>query len=545
MRKDRVVKDSWFTFTTPIKFWDKVDDLSKRKKRLWLISHNQHFDFNVLDGFRELHARGWTPRKLVMESDTFLLVFKKNAASIYVVDSTNYFKARLEDLGAQIGIFKLKVDFTTAPTTQLLEYCKRDVEILSEYFIKFIKWWRENSLGNFSISIAGLAFNAFKHKFMKDRILVHYNPDALDLELKSYRGGRNECFYVGEIHEKLYKLDVNSMYPFVMKYNPYPIKLKKVITNPTPETLKHLLRKYLAIADVHVETTEPAYAVRREKLVFPVGRFRAVLTTPELQYALEHNHITAIYKCCVYEGAYTFKDYVDFFYRLKHEAEIAGDRVKRQFAKLMLNSLYGKFAQRTRELVEIPYPPIFDFGSILAYDAARNEKYKIYFIGGKAYKLERTHKLFYDANIAIASHVTAYARMYLWHLIKTAGINNVYYCDTDSIIVNTRGLENLKNYIGKELGLLKVEGEADHAVFFAPKDYIFGEETKLKGVKSTSRQLAHNRYLIEIWLRTKSLISRGYAGQVIIEDRIKELKRQYDKGIVLDTGRVIPFTLNE
>ncbi|MEM4979009.1 MAG: DNA polymerase, partial [Candidatus Nezhaarchaeales archaeon] len=237
----KIVSDKYYIFKTAEEFWNVVERYARKKTRLWLVSHNQHFDFNVVNGFRELITRGWQLKRLVIESDIFAVKFTKDERTILVVDSTNYFKAPLKDLGEQINLPKLTVDFERATDEELITYCKRDVEILSEYFLRFLRYWVENDLGTFGVSIASLAFNAFKHRFLKHKILVHDNREAIELELDSYRGGRNECFRIGEVREKIYKLDVNSMYPFVMRFNPFPVKLKRVLKDLTPEALRLLL----------------------------------------------------------------------------------------------------------------------------------------------------------------------------------------------------------------------------------------------------------------------------------------------------------------
>ena len=46
----------------------------------------------------------------------------------------------------------------------------------------------------------------------------------------------------------------------------------------------------------------------------------------------------------VFHDSIDFSEYVDHFYGLKLRAERDGDKNGRLFAKLFLNSLYGKFA---------------------------------------------------------------------------------------------------------------------------------------------------------------------------------------------------------
>ncbi|MEM2506958.1 MAG: DNA polymerase [Nitrososphaeria archaeon] len=543
LEKSNVVSSKYYIFKDKSRFFDILESHLRNKNRLWVVSHNQHFDFNLLDGFKELLSRQFRITKMVLESDVFIIKAVKALSSLVFVDSTNYFKAPLNELGKQINLQKLEIDFENCSEEQLITYCVRDVEILSEYFIKFLRWWSTNNLGNFAFSAAGLAFNAFKHRFMTHKIFVHDNENAIKLELESYRGGRNECFRLGEINEKLYKLDVNSMYPSVMRFNEYPVKFVKFTRNVTVDKLKELIKKYHVIAKVKLNTEENAYAYKMHKLIFPIGTFIVTLTTPEISYALKNDHILDIYECAFYNKAYIFKDYVDFFYKMKLEAEKSGNKVVRAFAKLLMNSLYGKFAQKVRELSELPMPPILDFGTTLYLDSTKGERFKIYFVNGKAYKLEKQEKLFYDANVAIASHVTAYARMYLYELMKTAGLENVYYTDTDSLIVNETGYNRLKHLVGNELGMLKLEKEADKAIFFTVKDYIFGDEVKTKGVKPASLKISENMYLNEQWLRTKSLLTMGYHGTVITKDVIKILNRIYDKGVVHNDLHIKPFRL--
>jgi len=142
--------------------------------------------------------------------------------------------------------------------------------------------------------------------------------------------------------------------------------------------------------------------------------------------------------------------------------------------KIILNSLYGKFGQRT---------------SRVSY-TGRNESaadMRRLIIDAKTHKIS-THQVFFgretiidqgeeeSANSmpAISAHVTDYARLYLWRLIDQAGLKNCFYCDTDSIILNKKGLKNLNPKLHPDkLGLLKIEGEARRVILRGAKHYTF------------------------------------------------------------------------
>ncbi|GAI16716.1 unnamed protein product, partial [marine sediment metagenome] len=106
------------------------------------------------------------------------------------------------------------------------------------------------------------------------------------------------------------------------------------------------LETYSVVAKVLIKTDEPIYAVRRKRTIFPVGRFWVTLTTPELLYALEHNHILKVGKCVVYEQASIFKSYVDRFYTMRQKFIAEGVAEYVELCKKFLNTLYGKFGQK-------------------------------------------------------------------------------------------------------------------------------------------------------------------------------------------------------
>jgi hypothetical protein len=531
------------TVYTPSELWGSIAAKAKNKVNLWVIAHNQHYDFFVSNGLNELRRLGYDLETFSFENNLFYARLRNGTGSkITVVDSMNYFKTSIEEMGKRLGLPKLKVDFKNANDSELQVYNKRDVEILAEFFIKFLYWWRNNDLGKFGISIPQCALHAYRHKFMKTKILVHRDPAALELESRGYFGGRCECFYVGAVEgRKIYYLDVNSMYPFVMKNHKYPRRLLGIIENPSLNYLRKLTRTHCVVCETELDTPENAYPLKLNKLIFPVGRFTTVLNTPELQYALYNNHVVKANKCAVYEAAQLFNDYVEYFYRLKQDAEKSGDALTRGFAKLMLNSLYGKFGQQTKNYEPFDYPALKEWGSELAIDASTGKVYKILFIDGRPYRRIDRAKLAAYTFIAIAAHVTSYARMVLWYMIKSAGIENVYYCDTDSIFVNEEGYDRVKQYVGDALGALKIEGVYDQAVFMAPKMYVLGDMKKHKGLTKNARPLAPNEYEDIKFYRALTLLSKGIYDRVIVEKIIKRFTTTYDKGAVNPDGRVRPW----
>lgn len=543
VRTDRN-EERWLVFKEAKQFWEWIDKQINAKEKVLVFSHNQHFDFNVVEGFKLSYQYGWELKKWIFDSQRFIVKFKKDNRYLVFLDSGNIIKEKLENLGKAIELKKLKVDFDTVNDKDLIEYCKRDVEILKRFILHYIDFIKQHELGCFKYTIASQAFQAFKHRFMHHDIYVHDNKIAIDLERRSYRGGRNECFVIGKLKgDNFYLLDVNSMYPFVMKEFDYPVRLKFVSRNCDENFLKELLKKYCVIADVNLTTEENVFGVKLKKLIFPIGTFNVTLCTNELKYALQNCRINKIGTFVVYEKARIFKDYVDFFYKLKKEYKEKGDSVRYMLTKLFLNSLYGKFGQKVElfELVGETDKEYWDNEKI--WDMEDKRWIHQIILNGKIYEKTKEEEGF-DSIVAIASEVTANARMTLWNYMKKAGLENVYYVDTDSLLVNSQGFTNLRSEIDPvKLGKLSIELVTDRVELRGLKDYTIGEKYKIKGIKNNAEYLGNNTYRQQQFLKTRTLLRGGIIDKACIKIVTKKLERNYDKGKLLPDGRVTPFLL--
>ncbi|GAI93672.1 unnamed protein product, partial [marine sediment metagenome] len=278
--------------------------------KLWVLARRLVFDFTVVDGWKYLRQVGFKLKFFHDEGTTSIISVKGRFGSIVFLDIMNYFVESLAKTGEWIGIPKLKIDFETCTEKYLNAYCKRDVEIELANFKLFIKFLEANTVARLCYTRGSTAMAAYLLRHYQKRIYIHNNEQAIELERDSYRGGRTECFYLGELKDdNFYIVDVNSLYPFVMRNNAFPVKYTKITSELTQNALGHILDSKSVIARVLIDTDEPVYAVRRGRTIFPIGRFWVTLTTPELLYALEHNHLIKVERAVIYEPANIFKTY--------------------------------------------------------------------------------------------------------------------------------------------------------------------------------------------------------------------------------------------
>jgi len=530
----------WYEITDVVEFWHTVSDIAARHECTYVISHNIDYDARILRAFSVLPGIGWAPSYAILGESCRFFTFKADKNVIALLDNLNFWRMSLAELGDEFGIEKASVDFDTVSDEELSKYCHRDVEILVRVWHYWLAFLDEHDLGDFSITVAGQAMRAFRHRFMHHKIGIHNREDATQLERMSYKGGRCEVWRVGHFTgEPFYKLDVNGLYAYVMREYSVPRALVKVLVDVKPDYLRVLLETYAVVADCIVETDEPVYALHsRGYNVFPVGTFRVTLTTPEVAYALNHNHLRAVGQVAIYQTAVLFDSFIDYFTPLRQRYKEQGKTAKSTICKLLRNSLYGKFGQRGYSQKKVGTAAL-DIVSVRHWlDLESENECWDWTFGGVTIRQERGGEA-QDSFPGIASHIAAAGRMVLWSYANIAGLKNVYYADTDSLIVNQAGYDALADRIDPlATGYLKVEGETTDLEILAKKSYVFGDKRVAKGIRKNATRQADGAWRQVHFTSLKWAFKHGTLDDVLVYSVDVHQQNTITHGKVGRDGRV-------
>lgn len=563
-----VLRDE-IVFEDPETFWAWVQSCAHAKRKLWVYAHNMSgFDFMVLASERIFREGGWETTATIVPRP-FLYRVRRDGRTIAICDSINIYSQpgcqSIAELGGMLGIPKGQDPGGAAPRQERLSYCRTDVRILRE---AMFTWWRfceSNDLGYCAFTTAGQAMNAWRHRFMdRERPpIVDHRPRAAALERAAYCGGRTEPYHLGVFNAPVDGYDVNSMYPYVMRDRLYPTELVNILRHWNSGGLPHLRAQldagYGAIATVRVRTDAPLYPVKGERLIFPVGEFETTLCTESLRLALQRGDLVEITgDVAFYRMAPMFRGWVEEFYALRMRYRREGNGVFDKLVKLVMNALYGKFGQMTP--VWGAWDPERDDPAIAdAIEAMRSldapcirlttvDKRVINLreIGGRV-EVESPRHEAYNAMAAVAAHVTDYARCWLWEFMETAGREHVLYVDTDSLYVDAVGSARLAPLVSDDLGALKLEKSAPSMTIHGPKDYVFGDTVKRKGVRASAVPVPGRpgSFRQDRFRGFLGAMRMGQLDRMVITPMVKTLKRCYLKGRPPPggTGRTEPFVL--
>jgi hypothetical protein len=226
------------------------------------------------------------------------------------------------------------------------------------------------------------------------------------------------------------------------------------------------------------------------------GSWQGWICSLEMDNAVNYGYQFEILNGYQFEKGNIFKDYVLKMYNLRLQYDKT--HPMNLIAKLLMNSLYGKFGMKLESTEIITYDTSTDDGynelhkDIKLYGEAINDYVNIdkvfYLIIRKSsipLKYDEDLDLYHgqDINIAIASTITASARVHKSYFKNNPDFR-LYYSDTDSVVTDKPISDFM---VGSKLGQMKLEHNIEKAVFLAPKVYglvdVDGNETiKVKGV---------------------------------------------------------------
>lgn len=421
------------------------------------------------------------------------------------LDSARTLPDKLNNL-AKCFLGKEKVDFggnyDDLPQNPLrYDYLRSDCVLLWDTLKTAFDKLEHDIGGRVSISAASTALATFRNTY-QDRELFDCGEHANTLARSAYYGGRCEVFrqaFKGSYHEPLNCFDVNSMYPWAMsKGMPINVIVYSVIPMWWKDDSCGFLDCTVDVKDCHI----PVLPFRQNgKLIFPTGKFRGVFSTVELRLAIELDQLETmeVHDSVFYQTAPIFATYVEELYWLRNKENPQYNEATAKIAKLLLNSLYGKFgSSEERETIHVR--PTMDFiierGLLPMPSPITSDCY-----------IEKT-KVNADYMLpAIAAWVTSLSRARLCRGLIEAG-ESAYYCDTDSIYTTGQVTD-----IGPLLGQFKNEYPRDpicEASFIAPKVYCYRHASG----KITNRAKGFSRFGERLPDDITARLAKGEAFQV-------------------------------
>lgn len=291
---------------------------------------------------------GWTVE--VFNYKRHICIFRKGKIKVDFLDAAAFYKTSLDNAAKMLGLGEKyssdELDRTTFTRKHLedeefLMYSRRDAYI-TRLIGDYIQQQHKSLNIPTTISAPHFASTVFKTHFMTGKIGVA-GEDLEQAGLYSYHGGKNGFYLDGPSEfPSIWQYDITSAYPEAMKQLPD-------IENSGWRTLNRYVPNVHALYHVQLEYNRCKYGSIQDHYGHWIdgGIVDDVwLTSYELDELFAHNEISHLFSISGYQmigpSGGALADYVDkYFFTKKHTKG-----PERETAKLLLNSLYGKFFQK-------------------------------------------------------------------------------------------------------------------------------------------------------------------------------------------------------
>lgn len=388
---------------------------------------------------------------------------------------------------------------------QIRKYCITDCILTKEL--------AEHWLDTFFEAYEFYSANWISSGYLAEKVLIRnkipiplFNDTLYDIQKlawESFYGGRFELIQRGFIGE-CYLYDINSAYPYALTFLPDItngkwIESKKI----NPKSALGFFHIHAQV-DYSVKIAPFPFRTKNNRIIYPTGEFetfvtleelKAVTGDPKIKYKVIESYQFIPNRYC----KYPFKKFIEEQYHKRMKLKKENNPLQ-QAIKIILNSMYGKTAQRVNNQMGNLFNPV------------------------------------------IASYITGFARAQLYKFVKDHHLEKYMVAfATDSIACRKKivGLNSEK------LGEMKLDKEANDVYFLSNGFYLFDGKWKNRGIGYDTEKKLEIEHLNtkvgekgELYITVKTTKTTHIKSGIIYNklDKIGKIE-EYEKKIGLNSDR--------
>jgi hypothetical protein len=541
------------------------------RKTIWLFAHNLSFDLATTRLPLVLADAGWEVNDAAIGGRAPWVRMGKGSRVLTIVDSGSWLPVKLETVGAMVGIAKPDLPDEDDSKHAWLARCRADVDILAAAMGQLLDWWDREQLGHFNITGPACGWNAFRHVWTVQRIMVNPDPSGVQADRLAVHGGRRGVWKVGQVQlGPLLEIDIRGAYPGVAAHLPLPVRRVRAFDSLGLDDPLLVSDRWGIAAEVELDTDTPRWPVRwRGATWYPVGRFKAHLAGPEIAEAARLGCLRSIGPGHVHQLGPVLMSWAKWVLAVQDNPEGRHPAVAGVLAKHWGRTVIGRFSTRGYDKIEMGGSPVAGWGYEEGWDHATGTRGGYVDMAGKRWWVSGSTTSD-NAYPAVLAWVESHVRLRLSRVCAALPVSALVQCDTDGLIVTEAGLIALgKSLVGPHTELLtdteciglaiqylntlthplelRVKRSFESARVLGPQHVEAGGERRFSGLPRTARNLGADRYEAKLWPKLQWQLAHGDTRGYVRPVTNTTVKGPFANGWVTSTGRVLPvrFYLSE
>lgn len=518
-------------YDDPRALWKDIDAWCKPKHRTVLWAWDLSAVVRLAQMFQELPRLGWTLTSHSIQPQGTWLVWANGKRTLTMVEVTTFFPM---DWAGMVSAFEraelLPLDNVEQPGT-VMAHCARTAQVVRNGVVDYLAWIEREDLGQWQVTGTGQGFSTFRHKFMTDPLLIHWDLDARDAERRAIWAGRTEAYWHGTIRGKrVDEWDMVQAYPRICRDHPVPVELCKTVTT-TAEVMDYLGRDgYAILAEITAQTEVPVVPTSHDgRILWPVGSVDTTVWDPELLLLLVHGGSFTVRRAWIYRTAPALKKWAEWIVDQLDPLNGKVSAWQRPIAKHWSRAVIGRLGMQHDVWEELGTMPHVTIRWWTQKDADTGEMSELIHIGRTLY--QTTGKVDWSLSVpAVPSWVASKCRAILAEILFALPPRVAIYADTDSLFAEGKHAAVIETLARAhpEWGL-RLKRSWKRITILGPRQLITGDRVRASGVPVRAQLLADGSMVGEVRESLRGSILAGRTGQVRVTPRrwrLKEVDRR-------------------
>lgn len=533
-------------YLSPEDLWRDISDFTRQGCRTILWAHNLAYDLRISRAFVVLPALGWSLRAIVLDGMACWARFQRGKASLVCTDLSSWVPVPLARISSDVNIPRYPLPTDASDLAGLLKRCRGDVAVLACAVLEILDWIEREDLGNWQITGSAQAWSCFRHRFLTHNLLVHNDARVRETERRAIWAGRTETWRHGKYNGGGFaEFDLETAYARIAKEVTLPVQYVGSLARMARRDFDEWRRTRCLLSECIVTTDRPVVpAAHDDRIVWPVGNFRTVLWDNEAASAIRAGAKVRFYRTAVYTRAPLLHEWATWILDALSKPSGEVSRLQRRVLKAWSRSLIGRFSLRYRSWAPMGTSSTADLFLSKLVGKRETTAAAIMQVGRDLLELGalEDHE---NALPQITGYITAECRVRMLDLIDTAGEQNVYYMDTDSLIVNGAGARRLRLRIARDGAYgLREKAAISRLELSGPRNLTVDEQPRIAGVPRRAERLSQDHYFGSVWQGLGEALATGTPDRVVIHERAFHITATDHRREWIDNGRTRPYRLD-
>lgn len=500
----------------PKTLWEEITSHARRSERTVVVAHNLAYDLRISQAFDQLARLGWAIDRPTFSGEHVSLTARRADMSLVFVDSLTLLPLGLVRVGDLLDMPKQAMPKQSATHERWAEYCTNDVAILARAYMAVVDWLSKEDLGGFARTGSGVGWHTMLRRHLHGDVLVHRRPEVREVEAAAMYAGRCEVWRHGHFRkEKLHVWDAELAYASVCATEPLPMALQDEVRGLRLPAMLSMAPRWAFLVEAHVDAAVPVLPFADDVGVcWPTGTFQGWWWAHELGLAASEGAQVRPIRAWRYRAGPWLASWAAWVREVVADDATPEARIRGLAAKHWQRAVIGRSAMKYRDWAEqgpawapgVSYMPLLDTdtgarGAALTLGEQRWEAWSTEWWG--------------QALPQLLSSVMAHCRVRLWAAMREAGLENVTYVDTDSLIVTAAGHDRLCYAVSAgRLWSLRYKGGHKGLEVIARQLVEGSTYRRLAGVPKNSRRTGRLTYEGEAWEGLTTSLGEGHPGEV-------------------------------